>query len=171
LIRISHPLTNTINTGSIRMTGIRSGFSPFSRFSPWRKCTNWDPHKGRRSRKPRKSSLLKRPPSVTAGRRPKKPGMRQSNFWRRGRRAPRIRSHCLFDAPDMEQGIAAYILFEKCGLSKTRGEARRLITQGGGYVNGERIEAFDQVISSKDLQEGSLLLRAGKKRYLRVTVE
>lgn len=74
------------------------------------------------------------------------------------------------DIRDMEQGIAAYILFEKCGLSKTRAEARRLIAQGGGYVNGERIEAFDQVISSKDLREGSLLLRAGKKRYQRVSV-
>jgi len=74
------------------------------------------------------------------------------------------------DAGDIEQGIAAYMLFEKCGLSKTRAEARRLIAQGGGYVNGERIEAFDQTISSKDLQEGSILLRAGKKRYLRVTV-
>ena len=76
-----------------------------------------------------------------------------------------------FSAQDMQQGIAAYLLFEKCGLSKTRGEARRLISQGGGYVNGERIETFDQVISPKDLREGSLLLRAGKKRYLRVTVE
>jgi tyrosyl-tRNA synthetase len=74
------------------------------------------------------------------------------------------------DAGDIEQGIAAYMLFEKCGLSKTRAEARRLIAQGGGYVNGERIEAFDQRISSKDLQEGSILLRAGKKRYLRVTI-
>jgi tyrosyl-tRNA synthetase len=73
-------------------------------------------------------------------------------------------------ARDMEQGIAAYILFERCGLSKSRGEARRLITQGGGYVNGERIETFDQLISPEDLQKGSLLLRAGKKRYLRVTV-
>jgi tyrosyl-tRNA synthetase len=76
-----------------------------------------------------------------------------------------------FSGKDMQQGIAAYLLFEKCGLSKTRGEARRLISQGGGYVNGERIEAFDQVISPKDLRGGSLLLRAGKKRYLRVTVE
>ena len=74
------------------------------------------------------------------------------------------------DARDMEQGIAAYILFEKCGLSRTRAEARRLIAQGGGYVNGERIEAYDRVISTKDLHGGALLLRAGKKRFQRVTV-
>jgi tyrosyl-tRNA synthetase len=72
-------------------------------------------------------------------------------------------------AQDLEQGVAAYLLFEKCGLCKTRGEARRLLSQGGGYVNGRRIEAFDQVISAKDLASGSILLRAGKKKYVRVT--
>ena len=76
----------------------------------------------------------------------------------------------VLDAREMEQGIAAYIFFEKCGLSRTRAEARRLITQGGGYVNGERIKAFDQVISAKDLHEGSVFLRAGKKRYVRARV-
>jgi tyrosyl-tRNA synthetase len=62
------------------------------------------------------------------------------------------------------------VLFEKCQLSKTRAEARRLIAQGGGYVNGERIETFDQMISPMHVKNGTLLLRAGKKRYLRVTV-
>ena len=70
---------------------------------------------------------------------------------------------------DLARGIPAYILFEKVGLSKTRSEARRLIAQGGGYVNQERIGAFDQIIGLKDLVDNSLLLRGGKKRYLRVT--
>jgi tyrosyl-tRNA synthetase len=72
---------------------------------------------------------------------------------------------------DIEQGVPAYILLEKSGLCKTRGEARRLIAQGGGYLNGRRIETFDQVISTEDLAKGSLLLRTGKKRYLRVTID
>jgi len=71
---------------------------------------------------------------------------------------------------DLEQGIPAYILFEKTGLCKTRGEARRLISQGGGYLNDQRIQAFDQMIGSKDMKNDSLLLRAGKKRYMRITV-
>jgi tyrosyl-tRNA synthetase len=74
------------------------------------------------------------------------------------------------DPQDIEQGIPAFILFEKSNLCKTRAEARRLIAQGGGYVNGERIENFDQVISPKDVKNGTLILRAGKKRYLRVRV-
>jgi tyrosyl-tRNA synthetase len=69
---------------------------------------------------------------------------------------------------ELEQGIPAYLLFEKGNLCKTRGEARRLISQGGGYVNDQRIETFDQIIDSKDVRRGCIVLRAGKKRYLRV---
>ncbi|RLB17630.1 MAG: tyrosine--tRNA ligase [Deltaproteobacteria bacterium] len=73
------------------------------------------------------------------------------------------------DGDLFEKGVPAYILFEQAGLCKTRGEARRLITQGGGYLNEERITVFDQVIDSSDLKNGELVLRAGKKRYLKIT--
>ncbi|MDY6881169.1 MAG: tyrosine--tRNA ligase [Desulfatiglans sp.] len=72
---------------------------------------------------------------------------------------------------EFDKGIPAYILFEKSKLCKTRGEARRLIAQGGGYINGQRIPTFDHVVHSQHLKEHSLLLRAGKKRYLRIDVE
>ena len=71
---------------------------------------------------------------------------------------------------ELEQGIPAFILFEKAGLCKTRGEARRLISQGGGYLNGEKVQAFDQAVNSGHLNHDSLLLRAGKKRYMRIIV-
>jgi tyrosyl-tRNA synthetase len=71
---------------------------------------------------------------------------------------------------DLEKGIPAYLLFEKVGLCKSRGEARRLISQGGGYVNKRRLKTFDEVIDRKDITEDAILLRAGKKRYLRITV-
>jgi len=73
-------------------------------------------------------------------------------------------------AEDLEQGIPAYLLFEKARLCKTRGEARRLISQGGGYLNDQRIETFDRIIDSHDMNQGSMVLRAGKKRYLRVVL-
>lgn len=72
---------------------------------------------------------------------------------------------------ELDQGIPAYILFEKAGLCKTRSEARRLISQGGGYINGQRVKTFDQAININDLQQDFLLLRAGKKRYVRITQE
>lgn len=72
------------------------------------------------------------------------------------------------DKAKLEGGIAAFALFAETGMVKSRGEARRLIDQGGAYVNGRRIEAFDEQVTAEDLENGALLLRAGKKRYLRV---
>jgi len=68
----------------------------------------------------------------------------------------------------LEEGIPAFVLFADAGLAKTRGEARRLIAQGGAYVNSRRIEATDEMITITDLKNGALLLRAGKKKYVRV---
>ncbi len=68
----------------------------------------------------------------------------------------------------LETGVPAYILFENSGLCKTRGEARRLISQGGGYLNNQKISVFDQTVSADDLGEDGLLLRAGKKRYMKI---
>jgi tyrosyl-tRNA synthetase len=73
------------------------------------------------------------------------------------------------DSGELEKGIPAYRLFEKAGLCKTRAEARRLISQGGGYANNRRIQAFDQIIDLNDMVNDAILLRAGKKRYRRVT--
>lgn len=72
---------------------------------------------------------------------------------------------------ELESGVPAYLLFEKVGLCKSRGEARRLITQGGGYVNDNRIETFDQIINMKDVMHDSILLRGGKKRYRRIILQ
>jgi tyrosyl-tRNA synthetase len=71
----------------------------------------------------------------------------------------------------LRKGIAAFKLFSEVSLSGSSGEARRLISQGGGYVNGRRIEAIDYVISDKDLNKNEILLRAGKKRYHRIKVD
>lgn len=74
-------------------------------------------------------------------------------------------------AADLVAGIAAANLFVSAGLAKSRGEAKRLIDQGGAYVNGERVLKADQEFSDRDLKDGALLLRSGKKHYRRVVGE
>ena len=69
---------------------------------------------------------------------------------------------------ELKTGIPAFRLFHMVGLAGSRGSARRLIEQGGGYVNGKRLESFDEVVTDKDLQDGQIVLRAGKKRYHRI---
>ena len=64
-------------------------------------------------------------------------------------------------------GIPAFELFQEAGLCSSRGEARRLIAQGGGYVNDRQIVAFDEKIGLPDADEkGEIRLRKGKKRYV-----
>ncbi|MBA62607.1 MAG: tyrosine--tRNA ligase [Planctomycetaceae bacterium] len=58
------------------------------------------------------------------------------------------------------------------GLSNSRGDARRAIEQGGGYVNNRRVEAIDYVLSPEDLaSETVIVLRRGKKKYALIRFE
>ncbi len=73
---------------------------------------------------------------------------------------------------ELAQGIPAYELVYECGLCSSKGEARRLIAQGGGYMNDEPIPAFDALISTDHLDgDGHIRLRKGKKKYMIVKVE
>lgn len=49
------------------------------------------------------------------------------------------------------------------GLISSKGEGKRLITQGGIYVNDERIDSFDREISQDDFKDGIMAVRKGKK--------
>ena len=68
-------------------------------------------------------------------------------------------------------GMPAFELFHRVGLCRSGSEARRLIGQGGGYINEMRIEDFGQLVTPEDISEGMLILRAGKKKLHRVRVE
>jgi tyrosyl-tRNA synthetase len=69
-------------------------------------------------------------------------------------------------------GIPAFKLFHELGLSFSGAAARRLIDQGGGYINGRRIDSPERLISDDDLSaEGFMVLRCGKKHYHRLQVE
>lgn len=65
----------------------------------------------------------------------------------------------------LAKGLDIFQIFQQTGLCKSKGEARRLQSQGGVYVNEERIDIQNYCLNSNDLQNGEILLRAGKKRY------
>ena len=72
----------------------------------------------------------------------------------------------------LEAGINVVDLFVEANLGKTKSEVRRLIQQGGASVNGEKVSAIDRILDTGDLdEEGTLLLRAGKKRFQRVKTD
>ena len=56
--------------------------------------------------------------------------------------------------------------FVEVGLSKSKGDARRTIQQGGAYVNNLRREDVATMLGPDDLaSESMLVLRSGKKKY------
>jgi len=71
----------------------------------------------------------------------------------------------------LEAGISPAELFTEVGLTPSRGEAKRLIAQGGLSINDERVETLARMITIKDVGPDGLLLKAGKKKIHRVVAE
>lgn len=70
-----------------------------------------------------------------------------------------------------KEGLPAFKVFEMTGLCSSGSEARRLIEQGGAYINNKRLDRFDKLLTLKDFSDmNQILLRAGKKRYHRVKI-
>lgn len=71
----------------------------------------------------------------------------------------------------LKAGIPAFELFFEAGLCASKGEARRLLSQGGGYVNDGQVGTFDERIGEGHIRpQGDILLRKGKKTYALVHV-
>ncbi len=70
-----------------------------------------------------------------------------------------------------ENGIGVLDLYTKSGLTPSNGEARRLITQGGAEINGVKVTDIKKVYSLSDAEDGAFLLKAGKKKFMRVIPE
>jgi tyrosyl-tRNA synthetase len=64
------------------------------------------------------------------------------------------------------EGLPLVDALVEAGLAKSKGEARRLLGQGGVYVNNRRAESVDARLGLGDLaSESMIVLRSGKKNY------
>jgi tyrosyl-tRNA synthetase len=68
----------------------------------------------------------------------------------------------------IDKGVPVVDFFVETSLCKSKGEARRLIKQGGGYLNNERIESTEKQLFEDDFVSKEVLLRAGKKKYHKI---
>ncbi len=71
----------------------------------------------------------------------------------------------------LEAGIAPAELFAEIGLAPSRGEAKRLIAQGGLSVNNEKIDSLDRKLTLADIGPDGMILKAGKKKIHRVVAD
>lgn len=78
---------------------------------------------------------------------------------------------------EFQGGLGVVDLFFMSGLSATKSEARRLVQQGGAYITGNdgkerQITDIAEIVEEKDFNDkGELILRAGKKKYLRIVLQ
>ena len=73
-----------------------------------------------------------------------------------------------YNKNDIIETIPLIDLFVDAGLCKSKSDVRRLIKQGGAYINGNKIAGFDQKIIDDDIKNHEVLLRAGKKKYHKI---
>jgi tyrosyl-tRNA synthetase len=69
------------------------------------------------------------------------------------------------------EGVGVLDLFRETGLCKSTSEARRLVQQGGCYLNENRIDSIDYLVTESDFESDEIVLRAGKKRYHKIVLK
>ena len=73
----------------------------------------------------------------------------------------------LSDEDLAESNINIVNLVVKCGFASSKGEAKRLIQQGGVSVNDETVSTLDKIFTKDELKEG-LKIKKGKKHFHKV---
>ncbi|UTD11711.1 tyrosine--tRNA ligase [Treponema denticola] len=69
----------------------------------------------------------------------------------------------------LDEGIGIIDLFAEAGLASTKSDARRLVEQGGAFINEEKISDIKALIGKEKLdKDKEMILRAGKKRFMRI---
>lgn len=72
----------------------------------------------------------------------------------------------------VENGVGVIDFFAAANIGGSKSEIRRLIQQGGAAVNGNVVADVKQVIILNDADEtGEFILRAGKKKFVRVVLK
>ncbi len=73
---------------------------------------------------------------------------------------------------DLAAGISVADLYVFAGLTGSKGEARRLVKQGGARINDEKISDGEATITLAQLNpEGTIKLSAGKKKHILIKPE
>lgn len=78
--------------------------------------------------------------------------------------------HADLPASELEAGIGLLPLLVRANLATSNGEAKRLLQGGGVSIHDQRIDDPQRKVTSADLKDGHVLLKAGKKKFFRFDV-
>ena len=69
-----------------------------------------------------------------------------------------------------KEGIGILDLLKDLGLTKSNGEGRRLVEQGGISIDDVKVETIDKSVTLDDFKDNKILIRKGKKVYHQVRI-
>ena len=72
---------------------------------------------------------------------------------------------------EFEAGVNIVDLLVRAELCSSKGEARRLVDQGGAYLDGQKVDSIEFVLDKAFAKSEEIMLRKGKKRYFRFLIE
>ncbi len=73
---------------------------------------------------------------------------------------------------DFEDGqIGILKLLVKAGLASSNGEARRNVEQGGVSIDGDKVTDVKAQVAKDSIGEEGVVLKRGKKKFMRVVVK
>ena len=73
---------------------------------------------------------------------------------------------------DLTDGkIAVNDILFKAGMTKSKGEGRRLIEQGGVSVNDKKVTSAVETVCAEDFSDGSIIVKKGKKVFYKIILE
>jgi tyrosyl-tRNA synthetase len=68
----------------------------------------------------------------------------------------------------LAQGLRGVDLFAEAGLCASKGEATQLFRSGGGRIGERVLRGHTDIVGEADFADGAAILRAGRKRIMRV---
>ena len=75
------------------------------------------------------------------------------------------------DKAEVENGISIVDLLVKTALCPSKGESRKMIANGGITAKGEKVTDANLVLTLADFEDDSLLLKKGKKTFIKVVLK
>ncbi len=71
-------------------------------------------------------------------------------------------------ASELESGINILDLLLRTGLIPSKGEGRRLVQQGGIYIDEAPVPTIDFIVGKELFKDGELIIKKGKKTYHKI---
>ena len=71
----------------------------------------------------------------------------------------------------LNAGISILDLLTGSGLTPSKSEARRAVQQGGVQINGEKVEDIARVVGKDDMGDDGILVKRGKKNFMKIVVK